>query len=266
VVLPGYNDISTGFVTGKLICVQIVDNLGFYMSTEELFRKDGYLRECKAKVIASSDNAFCVDQTVFYPNGGGQPGDSGYVLVDGVRHAIVDCHFVDGQHRHILEEGVLPPDIGQEVILTLDWERRYRLMRMHSCMHMLCASVPAGVTGGSINEDRARLDFDMQDVLDKDELTRELNKRVDENHILSLHWITDAELENNPDLVRTMSVGPPKNSSGMVRLVQFGTADLQPCGGTHVNSSGEIGKVRVKKIEKKGKHNRRVIVVFDDAE
>ena len=236
------------------------------MSTKELFRKDGYLRECKATVIASGNNTFCVDQTVFYPNGGGQPGDSGHVSVDGASYSIVDCRLEDGQHRHILEEGVLPPAIGQEVILTLDWERRYKLMRMHSCMHMLCASVPAGVTGGSINEDRARLDFDMQDVLDKDELTRQLNMLIEENHMLSLNWITDAELESNQDLVRTMSVGPPKNSSGTVRLVQFGTADLQPCGGTHVNSSGEIGKVRVKKIEKKGKHNRRVIVVFDDVE
>ena len=236
------------------------------METKELFRTDAYLQECDATVIAVTKNSFCVDQTIFYPNGGGQPGDVGSVSIPGATTLeIIDTYKDDcGQHLHILQDDVMPPNIGQQVRLTLNWQRRYRLMRMHSCMHMLCASVDAGVTGGSINEDRARLDFDMQEPLDKQELTQRLNQFVEENHEMSLRWIDDAELDANPELVRTMSVAPPRNESGSVRLVQFGSADLQPCGGTHVNSSREIGKVRVKKIEKKGKHNRRVIVVFDE--
>ena len=169
----------------------------------------------------------------------------------------------DDQHHHVVEEGATLPAVGETVQLAIDWERRHRLMRMHSCMHMLCSLVDAGVTGGSIAEDRGRLDFDMQDTLDKEHLTVELNRLVAENHPMSLSWITDEEMDRQPDLVRTMSVQPPRGS-GKVRLVNFQGVDLQPCGGTHVSASGEIGRVRVQKIEKKGKHNRRVIVVFDD--
>lgn len=152
---------------------------------------------------------------------------------------------------------------GDSVTLNLDWDRRHRIMRMHSCLHMLCAVVPAQVTGGSIQDGRGRLDFDLPETIDKSEVTANLNKLIDENHAMTLSWITDEELQANPGLVRTMSA-PPPIGTGKVRLVNFEGVDLQPCGGTHVASTGEIGPVLVQKIEKKGKLNRRITVVFDD--
>jgi misacylated tRNA(Ala) deacylase len=240
----------------------------FSVSTKELFRDDGYLKTCSATVTATSEDGFCVDQTVFYPLGGGQPGDQGIArCADGREITICDTRksVEDNAHYHLVEVDCKLPEPGEQITLEVNWVRRHRFMRMHSCMHMLCAIVPAGVTGGSISEDRARLDFDMQETLDKQHLTTELNRLIEENHPMSMRWITDDEMDQQPDLVRTMSVQPPR-SSGRVRLVNFEGIDLQPCGGTHVASSGEIGRVRVQKIEKKGKHNRRVIVVFDDQE
>ncbi len=231
--------------------------------TEELFREDGYLRQCEATVVAAGDGGVITDRTVFYPEGGGQPGDSGtLVTANGRRLRVVDTRKDAGGILHLLEEGGAAPAVGERVGLELDWERRHRHMRLHSCMHMLCSLVPFGVTGGSIGADRARLDFDMQETLDKDDLTRRLNEVIAADHPMSLTWITDAELDAQPDLVRTMSVQPPRGS-GRVRLVHFEGVDLQPCGGTHVASSAEIGPVRVQKIEKKGRHNRRVIVVLE---
>ncbi len=232
--------------------------------TKELFREDGYLQECTATVTKVDERGVCVDQTVFYPMGGGQPGDTGMLLrVDGSQLRVVDTRKdrETGDHLHILEEGVQLPVTGESVTLRIDWERRHRLMRMHSCMHMLCAVVPAPVTGGSIRDGSGRLDFDLQDTLNKDEITQKLNELIRQDSPMTLQWITDEELDSQPDLVRTMSVQPPRGS-GRVRLVNFNGIDLQPCGGTHVASSGEIGPVRVAKIEKKGKHNRRVIVEF----
>jgi len=155
------------------------------------------------------------------------------------------------------------PAVGETVTLKLDWERRYRLMRMHSCMHMLCAAIPAPVTGGSIQDGRGRLDFDLPDPVDKEEVTDRLNALIAQDSSMQMRWISDEELADKPELVRTMSVKPP-TGSGQVRIVEFEGIDLQPCGGTHVASTGEIGRVRVRKIEKKGRQNRRVIVVFDD--
>lgn len=233
--------------------------------TKELFREDGYLKSCSAVVASVGDDGVSFDQTVFYPMGGGQPGDTGVMRrSDGSENRIIDTRKdAEGNHLHILEYPGGAPEAGEQVELELDWDRRYRMMRLHSCMHMLCAAVPAGVTGGSISEDRARLDFDLQDPLDKQAVTEKLNDLVLKDAPMSLRWISDEELEANPELVRTMSVKPPMGS-GRVRLVNFEGIDLQPCGGTHVASSGEIGRVKVQKIEKKGKHNRRVIVVFDD--
>lgn len=234
------------------------------MSTEELFREDAYLRECDAVVTAVGDRTVIVDRTVFYPMGGGQPGDTGrLVLADGREARVEDTRKGDHGIEHILAEDAPLPAVGDPVELVIDWERRYRHMRLHSCMHMLCAVVPFGVTGGSISEDRARLDFDMQDTLDKDAVTAQLTALVAGDHPMSSRWITDEEMDAQADLVRTMSVKPPQGA-GRVRLVHFEGVDLQPCGGTHVASTGEIGAVRVQKIEKKGKHNRRVIVTFDE--
>ena len=233
--------------------------------TEELFRSDSYLRECEAVVTAVRADGLILDRTVFYPQGGGQPGDIGSIdaHASGILQ-VIDTMKENDDIVHIIK-GEIPTDlVGQTVQISIDWERRHRLMRMHTCMHLLCAVVAGGVTGGSIRDGSARLDFDLPDVLlDKDEISQKLNALVESDHPVSSRWIDDAELDAHPELVRTMSVKPPRGS-GSVRLLEIDGVDLQPCGGTHVAKTGEIGKVRVKKIEKKGKHNRRVNVVFDD--
>jgi misacylated tRNA(Ala) deacylase len=236
------------------------------MTTAELFRDDGYLRSCEATVIEINENNIVLDQTVFYPEGGGQPGDIGTLIrADGDSVPIDDTYKApeSGLHCHLADPQASLPNTGERVTLEIDWRRRYRLMRMHSCMHMLCAVIPAPVTGGSIHEDRGRLDFDLPEPIDKAVVATKLQQLIEEDHPMHLSWITDEELASQPDLVRTMSVQPPRGS-GRVRLVHFEGVDLQPCGGTHVASSAEIGRVRVRKIEKKGKKNRRVIVEFDD--
>jgi len=232
--------------------------------TIELFREDSYLRECDATVVSVDERGICLDRTIFYPRGGGQPGDTGTIVgSDGAESPITDT-FKDretGDHLHVPVEGAPLPVVGEKVTLRIDWDRRYRLMRMHSCMHLLCAVVPAGVTGGSVREDSARLDFDLPDPPDKLQIEEDLKRLIAENHSMRLEWITNEELEQQPELVRTMSVKPP-TGAGSVRLVRFEGVDLQPCGGTHVAATGEIGWVRVRKIEKKGKKNRRITVEF----
>ena len=232
--------------------------------TEELFRKDGYLRQCEATVTGLAGNAFVVDQTVFYPMGGGQPGDSGHVVRANGRQMRIRDTQNDREHGrilHVAEEGEELPVLGERISLHIDWERRYRLMRMHSCMHMLCAVVPAPVTGGSIRDGSGRLDFDLPNPPSREDLEEKLNRVIAENHPMSYTWITDQEMRDRPELVKTMSVRPP-SGAGTVRLVQFGEADLQACGGTHVANSGEIGKVRVESIKNKGKQNRRITIEF----
>lgn len=232
--------------------------------TLELFRADAYLKECSAQVTKADVRGICVDRTVFYPTGGGQPGDTGVLMrSDGSQVAVTDARKdrETGDHLHVLAPDAPAVGIGEHYVLRIDWERRYRLMRMHSCMHLLCAVVDAPVTGGSIRDGSARLDFDLPEPLDKMAVETRLNELIQEDHPMELRWITDEELGRNPELVRTMSVQPPKGT-GRVRLVNFKGVDLQPCGGTHVSSSAEIGNVRVKKIEKKGKLNRRITVEF----
>lgn len=234
--------------------------------THELFREDAYLKQCTATITAISDAGVTTDQSVFYPLGGGQLGDSGHLLQsDGTRLPIADTQkdkATGQQVHHMKDTGRLMT--GEPVQLVLDWERRYRIMRFHSCLHMLCSLIEAPVTSGSIQVDRARLDFDLKDPLDKEPLTAELNDLVARDVPMSTRWITDAELDAQPELVRTMSVQPPRNAQGTIRLVEFEGVDLQPCGGTHVASTAEIGAVRVQKIEKKGRQNRRIIIVFDE--
>ena len=230
----------------------------------ELFRKDSYLKSCESKVIAVQPGSVILEQTVFYPLGGGQPGDRGKMtLEDGSQVMIVDTQKAEQGISHLLEEGVSLPAVGDMVTVELDWERRHRLMRMHSCMHLLCSIVPFGVTGGSIREDSARLDFDAEQPMDKEAINTELNRLIQQDHSMTISWISEDELDDQPELVRTMSVQPPRGN-GTIRLINFEGVDLQPCGGTHVNSTAEIGAVRIRKIEKKGKHNRRVNIVFDE--
>lgn len=228
--------------------------------TEELFRDDSYLKSCDAKVLEVNDRGGIVlDRTVFYYTGGGQPGDTGTLSFDGGSIRIGTTIQADGDIIHVPEENQSLPAPGTSVKAEIDWERRYSLMKMHTSMHLLCALVPCGVTGGQVGSDKSRLDFDVGDhTLDKEALTEALNRLIDEDHPLETMWISDDELDSNPDLVRTMSVQPPRNA-GRVRLVKIGDAvDLQPCGGTHIAHTGEIGRLRIGKIENKGARNRRV--------
>jgi misacylated tRNA(Ala) deacylase len=232
---------------------------------ELLFRDDGYLRSCEAKVVAADERGIRLDRTVFYPTGGGQPGDMGSLKrVDGSAVAIIDARKGDGPDDvlHIPAPGSAAPAVGETVTAEIDWERRYRLMRMHTCLHLLCAVVPGAVTGGQISDGKARLDFDVPgESLDKAAITEKLNALIAADHSVMPRWITDEELAAQPDLVRTMSVKPP-TGFGKVRLLDIAGVDLQPCGGTHIRHTAEIGRVEVTKIENKGRQNRRVNLAF----
>ena len=232
--------------------------------TEALFREDSYARDCTATVLGIDDGAVILDRTVFYPLGGGQPGDTGKLEWSGNSAVVIDTRKGEGDAiRHILEEGAALPEPGDEVRATLDWDRRYRHMRMHTAMHLLGAVLPYGVTGGNISAEKSRLDFDMADTVDKEAVQAGLEKLVAEDHPVGCRWITDEELDAQPELVRTMSVQPPRGA-GRVRLLEITGVDLQPCGGTHLKSTAEVGKVRVGKVEKKGRQNRRVNIHLDD--
>ena len=231
--------------------------------TEELFREDSYLRTCEAVVTASDGNLLRTDRTVFYPLGGGQPGDTGTVSWDGGSAAIVDTRYVDADIAHILEEGATAPPEGASVKLEIDWDRRYRHMRMHTAMHLLGSVLQYGVTGGNISEAKSRLDFDMEDTVDKEAVSAALARLVAADHTVTCRWISEQELDANPELVRTMSVQPPRGK-GSIRLLEIEGVDLQPCGGTHVRSTREVGAVRIGKVEKKGRQNRRVNIHLDD--
>ena len=232
--------------------------------TDELFRKDAYLKECDAEVVAVDGQAVAVDRTVFYPLGGGQPGDTGTLSGSAGTARILDTRYGEsGEILHIVEAGAPLPSPGDTVHLALDWDRRYRHMRMHTAMHLLGAVLQYGVTGGNISADKSRLDFDMDDTVDKEAVGAALRALVEEDHPIRCRWISDAELDASPELVRTMSVQPPRGK-GEIRLLEIEGVDLQPCGGTHLKSTAEVGKVRVGKVEKKGRHNRRVNIHLDD--
>ena len=237
--------------------------------TELIFRDDAYIRSCTARVIAADERGIRLDRTVFYPTGGGQPGDTGALrLGSGAGIAIVDTVKGEGPDDviHVAAPGSALPEPGAEVTAELDWERRHRLMRMHTCLHLLCAVVPGAVTGGQVSDGRGRLDFDVPgSSLDKETITTELNALIAAGHDVAPRWITDAELAAHPELVRTMSVKPP-TGAGRVRLLEIagpdGLVDLQPCGGTHIKNTAEIGPVTIGKIENKGRQNRRINIAF----
>ncbi|MDK9698074.1 MAG: alanyl-tRNA editing protein [Siculibacillus sp.] len=238
--------------------------------TEQLFRDDAYLTRCEATVVAIGEKGgIILDRTVFYPTGGGQPGDCGVmVAADGTETAIATTVWEDAGKTviaHVAIEDMPIPTLGAKVTLRLDRERRHALMRMHTALHLLSVVLPYAVTGGSVGEEEGRLDFDIPDAdLDRDALNARLAELVAADHPVSFEWITDTELDAKPDLVKTMSVAPPRGS-GRVRLVRIGgetSVDLQPCGGTHVKSTGEIGRVEIAKVEKKGRINRRVRIRF----
>ncbi|MEM7743915.1 MAG: alanyl-tRNA editing protein [Pseudomonadota bacterium] len=237
--------------------------------TEALFRDDAYLKECTATVLAVTDRGGVVlDRTVFYPTGGGQPGDSGVLVWSGIEAPVAVAVKGDTPDEvvHVLPEGAPLPEVGAEVTLRLDWDKRYRHMRVHTGLHLLSVVIPLPVTGGQISAEKGRLDFDMPDAPeDKQALEDALNALIAANHPVTDEWITDAELAAKPEIVKTMTVKPPMGQ-GRVRLVRIGGADqvdLQPCGGTHVATTAEIGTVRLGKVEKKGKQNRRVSMLID---
>lgn len=235
--------------------------------TEHLFREDAYAKTCRATVTAADGRGIQLDRTVFYATGGGQPGDTGVLRTeDGVEISIAETRTdrETGEHLHVPAEGSPEIRAGCAVTAVVDWQRRFRLMRMHTSMHLLCALIPQSVTGGAVGEVKSRLDFNLPEGgLDKEWLTEELNRLVTEDHEVSTIWISDGELAAQPELVRTMSVKPP-TGAGRVRLVKIGEVDLQPCGGTHVARTSEIGRVRIGKIENKGKQNRRINILLDE--
>jgi misacylated tRNA(Ala) deacylase len=238
------------------------------MPTDCLFREDAYLKECSATVIGfKPDNGIILDRTVFYAASGGQPGDHGVLTTrSGDAILIANASFIDPSKTEVahmpVEGAVAPLTVGEPVHAVIDWELRYARMRMHTALHLLSAVLPYPVTGGSVGETESRLDFDIPEAgLDKDAITQKLAKMIVANAEVRTRWITTAELEANPGLVKTMSVKPPMGS-GRVRLVEIVGYDLQPCGGTHVRRTAEIGKVAVTQVEKKGKLNRRVRLAF----
>jgi len=232
--------------------------------TKPLFIEDAYLRDAPGQVFAVTDEGgIILDETIFYATGGGQPGDGGVLTWEG--GSIEIATTIKGEHGAIVlvpaEPSALPP-IGSRVTQSIDWERRHRHMRVHTALHLLSVVIPLPVTGGSIGVEKGRLDFNMPEApKDKEQIEETLNKLIACDFAITSEWISEAELAANPSLVKTMSVAPPKGA-GQIRLVRIGagdnTADLQPCGGTHVQFTSEIGPVRLGKVEKKGKQNRRV--------
>ena len=229
--------------------------------TELLFRADAYLPETEAVVVAVNDRrGIVLDRTVFYATGGGQPGDTGKLQREGGGITIATTVYGEDKQQivHVPGEAEPLPEPGEKLKAVLDWDRRYRHMRIHSGLHLLSVVVPFPVTGGSIGADEGRLDFDIDgEVPAKEAIEEKLNALVAAAYPVTTEWITDDELLSNPGLVKTMKVKPPRGS-GRVRLVRIGDIDLQPCGGTHVRATGEIGRLALGKVESKGKQNRRV--------
>lgn len=235
--------------------------------TEALWRADAYLERCEATVLASDAGGVILDRTVFYPTGGGQPGDAGRLVWDGGACVVATAAKGEGGAiLHVPAEGETPPPVGARVAATIDGALRGGFRRVHTALHLLSVVIPAPVTGGQIGAEKGRLDFDLAEPpAELEALEGRLNALIAADHPVSETWITDEALAANPGLVKTMSVKPP-TGQGRVRLVRIGQedapVDLQPCGGTHVRSTGEIGPVRIGKIEKKGRQNRRVTLLL----
>jgi misacylated tRNA(Ala) deacylase len=235
------------------------------MPTELLFRDDAYLKKASARVVAVTERGIELDRTIFYPLGGGQAGDAGVLLrADGERITIADTRKGEAIDSvlHVPVAGSPQPQPGEELELEIDWERRYALMRLHTALHVMSCVVVAPVTGGNISPDKARLDFDIDmSLLDAERIARETNALIARGVETQTVWITDEELDARPELVKTMSVQPPRGA-GRVRLLSIPGIDLQPCGGTHVKNIAEIGGIRVLKIRSEGRRNRRVEIAL----
>ena len=238
------------------------------MTTELLFREDAYLRTATAQVLEVGERGIELDRTVFYPLGGGQAGDSGaLVRANGERITITDTRKGEGPDRivHLTAPGAVSLQVGETVTLEIDWERRYRLMKLHTALHLMSCVVVAPVTGGNIVPDKARLDFDIElSQLSAEHIERATNELIARALPTETIWISDQELDAQPELVKTMSVAPPRGA-GQVRLLKIPGIDLQPCGGTHVANIGEIGGIRVLRVRSEGKHNKRVEITLSES-
>jgi misacylated tRNA(Ala) deacylase len=233
--------------------------------TELLFRDDAYLKTATARVVAVQDGAVTLDRTIFYPLGGGQPGDTGFLIRDnGDRLAVTDTRkgAEPGSVAHRIAAGQATPEVGEAVGLEIDWDRRYAHMRLHTALHVMSCVVTAPVTGGNIAADKARLDFDIDlALLDAERIAGGTNELIARGVPTETVWITDEELDARPELVKTMSVQPPRGA-GRIRLLRIPDIDLQPCGGTHVANIAEIGAITVLRIRNEGKRNKRVEIAL----
>jgi misacylated tRNA(Ala) deacylase len=235
------------------------------MPTELLFRDDAYLKSATARVVAVHERGIELDRTIFYPLGGGQPGDTGVLVrASGERIAIADTRKGEALDSvvHIPQPGAPRLEPGEALSLEIDWDRRYALMRLHTALHVMSCVVLAPVTGGNLSPDKGRLDFDIDmSLLEAGKITSETNALINRAVTTETVWITDAELDARPDLVKTMSVQPPRGT-GRIRLLKIPGIDLQPCGGTHVRNIAEIGAIEVVRIRNEGKRNKRVEIAL----
>lgn len=229
--------------------------------TIELFRNNSYLKEHDTTISEIVSDGLVLNETIFYPEGGGQPGDEGSITINNQTIDIIGTRYTDNKLVHVIEniDGFKK---NEEVKLNLNWIKRYSYMKVHTCLHLLCSIIPFPVTGGSIGDGRGRLDFDLQTKPDKEEVLNKINELINKDYLIHISSITDKELDDNPDLVRTMAVKPPRGS-GQIRMIRIGDdIDFQPCGGTHVSKTSEINHVKSVKIENKGKMNKRIILKF----
>ena len=229
--------------------------------TIELFRNNSYLKEHDTTISEIVSDGLVLNETIFYPEGGGQPGDEGSITINNQTIDIIGTRYTDNKLVHLIEniDGLKK---NEDVKLNLNWTKRYSYMKVHTCLHLLCSIIPFPVTGGSIGDGRGRLDFDLEKKPDKEEVLNKINELINKDYQIYISSITDKELDDNPDLVRTMAVKPPRGS-GQIRMIRIGdNIDFQPCGGTHVSKTSEIDHVKSVKIENKGKMNKRIILKF----
>ena len=228
-----------------------------------LFIEDSYLKDFDATILNIDSNKIILDRTAFYAKSGGQPGDIGKITLNEKEINIIDTVYDNKKNILHVCENSNDLKIDEKIKGKINWEIRYKHMRMHTALHLLCSLIPYDVTGGQISYEKSRLDFNADDKIEKEEIENKINQLVKDDHEISYQWITLEELDNQPDLVRTMSVKPPRTNN-KIRLVKIGSIDLQPCGGTHVKRTKEIGNIKIGKIENKGKMNRRVNLSISD--
>ena len=231
----------------------------------KLFEENPYLREFKAKIINIDieEKTIELDNTAFYARSGGQPGDIGEIITENQNIEVEDTIKKDNKIINIINK-IENLDKGTEIIGKINWEKRYKHMKMHSALHLMCAVIPLGVTGGQIGYEKSRLDFnDPEKEINKEEIEEKINSLVKDDYEITSEIIDSKILDEQPELVRTMSVKPPQ-IDGKIRLIKIGNVDLQPCGGTHVKSTAEIGSIKISKIENKGRMNRRVNIILND--